>query len=94
MKTIKGQIVASTNIDVHGDKLTKQQLRDLFKQMPREFTLDQHHDLSKPPVSKTYNKRFVEISDGEFAIKVDVDVFDEGLLKRMGGLVFLTLEHA
>lgn len=83
MKIIKGQIVASTSIDAHGDKLTKEQLFFLFMQIPQEFILNQQHDLSKPPIGRIYNKRFVEISDREFAIKVDVDVFDEELFEEM-----------
>lgn len=85
MKTIKGQIIAGTGIDAHGDNITKRELRVLFDQIPEELIVNQHHNLSKPPVGRMYNKQFVETSDGEFVIKVDVDVFNEGSLKEMKG---------
>ena len=85
MKVIKEQIIAGTQRDAHGDKITKEQLQKLFDQMAKEMLLHPNHDLSKPPIGKAYNKRFVEVPGEEFVIKVDVDVWDEERMKEMGG---------
>lgn len=77
MRTIKGQLVASTTLDLRNDKITREELQSLFDQMPAEQVINLDHDLSEPIVGKMYNKQFVEIENGEFAIKVDVDVFNE-----------------
>jgi len=85
MRTIKGQTIASTTLDLHGDKITKEELLSLFNQMPAEQAVNLDHDLSKPVVGRMYNKEFVEIEDGEFSIKVDVDVFNEEEFSKRDG---------
>ena len=85
MRTIKGQTIASTALDLHGDKITKEELLSLFNQMPAEQPVNLDHDLSKPIVGQMYNKQFVEIENGEFSIKVDVDVFNEEEFAKRGG---------
>ncbi|HKG61646.1 MAG TPA: hypothetical protein VKB05_17950 [Pyrinomonadaceae bacterium] len=84
MRTIKGQTIASTTLDLHGDKITKEELLSLFNQMPAEQAVNLDHDLSKPIVGRMYNKQFVEI-EGEFSIKIDVDVFNEDEFAKRGG---------
>jgi hypothetical protein len=85
MRTIKGQTKASTNLDLHGDKITKEELLSLFNQMPAEQAVNLDHDLSKMIVGRMYNKQFVETEEGEFSIKVDVDVFNEEEFAKRGG---------
>jgi arsenate reductase-like glutaredoxin family protein len=48
MRTIKGQTIASTTLDLHDDKITKEELVTLFNQMPAEQVVNLDHDLSKP----------------------------------------------
>ncbi len=85
MRTIKEQIVASTNYDLHGDKLGREQLLNLFDQMPDEQILNRHHDLSKPPIGKLYNKQFKSLNNGEYAIIADIDIYDEQAFSEYGG---------
>lgn len=85
MKIIKGQIVASTNIDAHGEKRTKEELSRLFEQMPKETLLNKDHNLALPPIAKMFNKQLVEIENGEFAIKADIEIFDEESAKDLKG---------
>ena len=86
MKTIKGQLVASTTLDLRGDKITREELKALFNQMPPEQILNLDHDLSKPIIGRMYNKQLVEIENGEFAIKVDIDVYNEEELDKRGAI--------
>jgi hypothetical protein len=37
MRTIRGQIMASTNLDLHGEQLTEEQLRLLFENLPADL---------------------------------------------------------
>lgn len=85
-KVILGQIIASTALDAHGERLTKGQLEDFFVQTPERFLMNQQHDWSKPPVALAYNKRFEQLPNGEYAIKVDMEVFDEVTLGQYGGV--------
>jgi hypothetical protein len=85
MRTIRGQILASTNLDLHGEKLTEDQLRKLFEQTPLESILNKDHDMSKSAVGRMYNKQFVKLDSGEFAIAVDIDILDEAAYATGGG---------
>lgn len=85
MRTIPRQTLASTKLDKHGEKLTKEQLHSLYEQMPTVSTMNHEHDLSRPPVAVAHNKQFIEIGNGEFAIVADIDVTDEQAFARAGG---------
>lgn len=60
----------------------------LFEQYPLESELNQHHDLGKPPIGKMFNKQFVKLPDGEFAIKFDIEIYDKETFTGMGGFSF------
>lgn len=84
-KIIRGQTIASTHTDLSGDKIPKDKLRELFSQIPEVWIGTSNHDLSRGPFSKGFNKQLVELPDGELAIKMDIEIFDEESFKRMGG---------
>jgi hypothetical protein len=85
MRTIKGQTISTTELDLRGERITREQLTSIFDKMPSEQLLNQDHDLSQPIIARTYNKRLVETENGELAIKVDVDVLNEEEFARRGG---------
>lgn len=85
MRKIQGQVVASTGMDLSGDKLSEEQLRSLFEQMTDPLVCNQAHDMSKPPGAKVYNKRLVRLDSGELAIACDFDLYDESLQIEAGG---------
>lgn len=86
MKKIENQIVATTEIDRHGEQLTVDQLRNLFEEIPKETFLHAEHNDPGLPTGKAYNKHFVEIKPGVFAITLDIDVFDETQYEKAKGL--------
>lgn len=84
-RKIQGQIIASTTLDSQGEKISKENLKELFKQMPSSSVINQEHDLTLPPVAQIYNKQFVKIDSSEYAIKADVDIWDEEAFAASGG---------
>ena len=84
-RTIRGQSIASTHADALGDRITPEILRELFSQLPDESVQTTNHDLSKPPICRGYNKRLERLPDGELALKLDIEVFDEKAFESMGG---------
>lgn len=85
MKTIKNQIVVTSGVDLHGDSIPLEILKEFHEQMPEPWLLNNNHDVSKPPIAIGYNKKFSEIEDGKWAIMMDVDILDEEEFKKMGG---------
>lgn len=85
MKYIKNQVLTSTGIDSHGEQWTKEHLIKFFEQMPDIFNLDIEHDLTKPPCGKAYNKQFVKLENGGYAITVDIEFEDDFDIDKYGG---------
>lgn len=43
------------------------------------------HNIGTKPVARGYNKQFVQLDDGHYAIALDLDVMDEDAFNEMGG---------
>ena len=86
MKTITGWIAASTNRDSAKPIVSEEDLLQLFNTMPDPHILNRDHDESLPPAGKAYNKRIERQKNGDLAILVDVDLYDENLLLPTCGL--------
>ena len=85
MVRIKAQVLATTGLDAHGDKLTKDQLHGLFLSQPSEMVIYHQHDFGKPPVALANNLSFVQLPSGEYAITADIFVHDEEAFAKCGG---------
>ena len=85
MIKLRGQRMATTHSDRHGDRIPRDALEELCRQIPDPWLLNNQHDLAKPPIARAYNVRFESIEDGEWAIIADVDVLDEAAFAGMGG---------
>lgn len=85
MRTIYGQVIATTGRDNHGHAIPVERLRELFDQIPDPWLMCDSHDPAKPPVARSYNKQLVQIENGNWAICSDVDIFDEEYCQRFGG---------
>ena len=85
MKTIHSQVISSTAVDSHGESIPKEALEQMFHAAPDPWLMFNNHDVAKDPVAKAYNKEFVQLDSGEWAIRADVDIFDENMLKENGG---------
>ena len=84
MKHIKEQVIASTNPN-SVKPITKSELVKLFAQFPDPYIFNQGHDESLLPAGKGYNKKLKDLSNGELAITMDVDLYDESLVIPVGG---------
>ena len=66
----------------------------LFEQFPKEDVMYNQHSPASGPVARSFNKRFVKRDDGEYAIQVDLEVYDEELFQQMGGYsISYTTDH-
>jgi hypothetical protein len=84
-RIIKGQIIASTELDSHGERLTRDQLEDFLQQFPDPHIINDSHDLSRPPIAIGYNKRIDNISNGIAVLKIDIEVINEDTFQKHGG---------
>ena len=84
-RIIDGQIIASTRLDAHGERLEREELEALFARLPDEILSGVNHDVSQPPICRAFNKRLELQNDGETVVRVDVEVFDEELFSTFGG---------
>ena len=67
-------------------RLTEEQLGRLFDQMPDSWPINQEHDLSRPPIGVTRNKRLERLPSGNLAIVADLEFNDEAAMWSYGGM--------
>jgi hypothetical protein len=87
--TLHSQIIASTDVDAHGEQCTREFLEELAVRMPPKMPLNQHHDHARPTVGMIENFRVVQEANG-WALVADV-TFD-GEPPSLGGLSYSTTE--
>lgn len=49
---LEGQVIASTHRDLHGERLSREGLEQLFTAMPRQRLMNYNHDPRLPPVAR------------------------------------------
>lgn len=84
-RIIRGQTIASTHADNSGERLSPEELRHLFEQIDERTVNTSAHDMSLRPICHGFNKRLVQLPDGELSIKMDIEILDEDAFARMGG---------
>ncbi len=84
-RIIRGQVIASTALDSHGERLSREAIETLFQQLPEVSFSFRNHDTSVQPVSRGFNKRLQELPSGELAIALDLEVLNEEAFKSTGG---------
>jgi hypothetical protein len=85
-RIIRGQVITSTALDSHGDRLSRETIKKLFQQLPEVWFSFRNHDMSAQPVSRGFNKRLKELPSGELAITLDLEVLDEEAFKSTGAV--------
>src|SRR6185503_6976701 len=83
---LEGQVIVSTHLDRHGERLSKEELEELFSGMRSQRLLNYNHDPRRPPIARAFNSRLEQLPDGEYAIKADIEVLDEELFPKIGGI--------
>jgi hypothetical protein len=81
----KGQVLADTNEDAHGEQYDEEFLRTLLEGTPEEFPLQQHHDDTLEHVGVIKNQSIEEIEEDTLAIVGDVYTKDGQLPQDIGG---------
>lgn len=94
-RVIRDQVIASTALDKHGERLDEETLARLFEQVGPDMPLGVQHDTSQEPVVKLLDKHLVRLESGDLVITVDLEVLDERALAEAGGLSisFANLTH-
>src|SRR6266851_853142 len=76
-RIIKGQVIASTSVDAHGEALPEEAIRTFFEQLKDPSVSFRNHDTSQAPVCRGFNKRLERLPDSSLAIVIDLEVLDE-----------------
>jgi hypothetical protein len=84
-RIISGQVIASTALDSHGERLSRETIETLFRQLPEVSFSFHNHDTSVGPVCRGFNKHLQELPSGELAIALDLEVLDEEAFQSTGG---------
>jgi hypothetical protein len=85
-RIIKGQVLTSTGLDTDGESFTREEIRLLFQRMSKTSSpLVSRHDMSTAPIARSFNKQLVELPNGELAITMDLEIFDEEEFSKFGG---------
>ena len=79
------QLIASTGLDSENEKIPKEVLKSMYDQMQESNLMWQAHDASLPPVARQYNKSFEATENGEYAIFVDIDIYEKYLFEKYKG---------
>jgi hypothetical protein len=83
---LKGQVIASTHRDRHGERLSKAELEQLLAGMPEQRLMNYNHDPRRPPIARAFYSRLERLDDGEYAIRSDIEVLDEEAFPTIGGV--------
>lgn len=93
-RIIHGQVIASTSLDRHGERIPREVLIQLFLQLKeRGLPPAVKHDLTLSPIARSSNPRLIELNGDELAIVVDLEVLDENEFSRMGGFSIAFLRN-
>lgn len=77
---IKKAIGASTHLDAHNQKLTKEDLekiKDDIKNGKYAGAIKIEHDLTVMPIGKVIDADIIKLEDGEYALFIIQEIFDE-----------------
>src|ERR1043165_3958749 len=85
LRVVTDQIIASTSLDSHGERLSEAELTSYFEQIAENSVGVSAHDLFQVPAFRSFNKRLWRTPAGALAIVVDVEVLDEERYSTFGG---------
>jgi len=78
-------IVASSEVDAHGDTFSREALEQLVHQMNSSFLpLGIEHDPREPSVGRVAAARLVTRKDGVLLVEADMEIFEEGEVIPLG----------
>jgi len=58
----------------------------IFERMSENAPLVVRHDMSTEPIARAFNKRLKELSNGELAVAMDTEVFNEEEFAKFSGM--------
>jgi hypothetical protein len=79
-------IAATTHIDLHGDRFTREALEDLVGQASKEYIpINVEHDFRVPPLGRTVAAKIVKLEDGESGVEIEGELFENGEVVDFNG---------
>lgn len=71
------QIIATTHIDLHGEKMTVSALEDIVNQVNMySIPLGTEHDPRIPPYGRIESAKIIKLDDGEYAVEAVFEIFE------------------
>jgi hypothetical protein len=84
MKTIRS-IMATTRVDLHGDRFTLEALESMRDHIRSSYLpFIYNHDPRCPPIGRAFAADIVRLEDGEHALAVETELFEEARLPQLG----------
>jgi hypothetical protein len=78
IKRIETAIIATTHIDCHNERLTKEALEGMAEQISRKtIPINVEHNPLFPPIGKVVSASVKPTEDGEYALVATLEIFDE-----------------
>lgn len=70
-------IIATTNVDSHGDQFTKNALQGMVNQLNEKYVrVIKEHDPRKIPIGRIINSSLIELENGHFGVETISEIFD------------------
>lgn len=77
MKKIQ-MIMATSHVDLHGDKILPEALEDAVRQIKQRYLpLNIEHDIRYPPIGRIISAEVIKLQDGEYALQGTAELFEE-----------------
>lgn len=88
------QIIAGTQVDRHGEKISKEFFERMLASYPQRLPLSQQHDLKKETLGYLENFRLIpsEEKDGEWNVIADIYITSDNIDEALKGFSFSALE--
>ena len=78
MKYITG-IIASTHVDLHGDRFSIEALKSLVDQANSQYIPSiLEHDPRVPPLGRVVSARLTQLEDGNYGVEIQTQIFEPG----------------
>lgn len=85
-KIIRGQVITTTELDLDGEQLSEEEITRLYEGLSDDLPMVVRHDMSTEPIARSFNRRLERLPNGDLAIKVDMEIFNEAEFAKFGGM--------
>lgn len=70
-------LAATTHVDSHGDRFTKECLQDMVEQTKKSYVRVIHeHDPRKIPLGRVIDAKLIQLEDGNYGVENTIEIYD------------------